>query len=390
MNPVRKKIAVILSRFPYPLDKGDRLRAFHQLKYLSQYHDLYVHALYEGEMASEVIQEIEAICTELYVYRLNRIRQAIELVRAYLKGWPVQCGYFYSPYIDRKIKTRIEKLNPDVVYCQLSRTGLYGLHQPFYKVIDLQDAFSLNYQRMQEGMYGFRKWFYRREARSMRQFEEHLISRFDAATIISAFDKEALGEKGQSVVVIPNGVETSFFTTRHCAKVYDVVFCGNLNYIPNREAALYLIKQLKPILVNRIPGIRISIAGSGGSALKDYGDEHLVVSDWVDDIRDVYDAGKLFVAPLFSGAGLQNKLLEAMSMGMTCITTPIVNASLQAREKTDLFIASSPDEFVEAIVGLLQDTEGRMNTGQQARKFVEEKYSWNQANAALARLLTRS
>ncbi len=383
----RKKIAVILSRFPFPLDKGDKLRAYHQIGYLSRFHDVYVYALSNEEVDETMMKALSPFCKGIHVFRLSRSGVIVQALLSFIKNIPVQVGYFYSPRHAKKIRESIMALQPDTVYCQLSRTALYGKDLPFRKVIDLQDAFSTNYERIQNSYQGLMKYFYRRESLCMRDFEIKMIGWFDISTIISAFDKGKIQIEPNPLVVVSNGVDTSYYKSAGRTKKYDILFSGNLTYIPNKHAVKFLAEKIAPALAHLRPDIQIVIAGSSGDTLKKYESSNIQIRGWVNDMSVLYDEARIFVSPLFTGAGLQNKLLEAMSMGIPCITTAITNASLLATENEQVLLADNVDEFVSKIIVLLDDAALRQRISTNARIFIEENYNWDKVNQKLADLL---
>jgi sugar transferase (PEP-CTERM/EpsH1 system associated) len=386
----RKKLAIILSRFPYPIDKGDKLRAYHQIISLSQHFDIHLFALYEKIPSESDFNTVKQYCTSIELYHLNRLTIAIQSGLSFLKKLPVQVGYFFSKKHKIKIQEAITSLKPDTIYCQLSRTALYAYDLPFYKVIDFQDAFAMNYNRIQENAYGLKKWFYKRESNRMKSFERQMLQWFDATTIISSFDKANLSVQPNQTVVIGNGVDYTFFSPQNIAKKYDLLFLGNLSYLPNQNAVRFLIDEVIPKLLLQRPQLTINIAGASmPSSYKAYNSPNITMSGWVEDIRNTYAEAKLFVAPLITGAGVQNKLLEAMSMALPCVTTSVVNASLQAVEGKQLIIANTCDEFVVQILNLLDNQEKQNRLSKEARRFIEESYSWEKSNAKLAQVLNR-
>ncbi|MBP6624498.1 MAG: glycosyltransferase [Chitinophagaceae bacterium] len=384
---LRKKIAVILSRFPYPLDKGDKLRAFHQIQYLSTFHDIYLFVLTEQEISQEHLAILQPICKNITQYRLSLIDKIVQIGLSAFKQIPVQVGYFFSSSIKRKMHLDIHQLKPNVVYCQLSRTAEYGKNLPYPKIIDFQDAFSTNYSRIKEQYVGPKKWFYARESALMKKYEINMLTWFDKCTIISEFDRQEIASNSQNLFVVPNGVDTDYFKTKSLAKTYDILFLGNLSYIPNRQAAIYLIQKICPLLLAYKKDIKILIAGTSPGPLTQYATANIDIPGWMPDIRVAYEKSSIFVAPLFSGAGLQNKLLEAMSMELPCITTPIVNLSLQATENKEILLAKNEKEFVKQIISLLEDPTLNTYIKSNASTFVHENYPWNKANQKLLELI---
>jgi sugar transferase (PEP-CTERM/EpsH1 system associated) len=383
----KKKLAILLSRFPYPLDKGDKLRAYHQLVYLSSRFDIYLYCLADEEINENDRAIIQQLCAEIHVYCIPNYKRITQGIVSVLKNEPFQVGYFYSANVKKEIEILIIKLNPDIIYCQLSRMAKYAVGFTNKKAVDYQDAFSKNYVRIASQSNGIKKWFYQYESNAMQNFETKIASWFDATAIISTFDKNALVLENNKTHVIGNGVDFDYFTPQQTEKKYDVVFCGNINYLPNELAVKFIIEKIAPLLIKKIPTIQIAIAGKyDGSYFKTFATNNIHILGWQQDMRKAYAASKLFVAPLFTGAGIQNKLLEAMSMQIPCITTSVANASLQANIE-EIEIANTDTEFANAIIKLLAIETLRNTMAIKARQFIEKNYNWNIENEKLFQLL---
>lgn len=386
----QKKIAVLLSRFPYPIDKGDRLRAFFQIKYLAQHHEIYLFATYENRPTEDELKVISKYCKQIHLYPLRKYEIALQVIRSFLSGLPVQGLYFYSTRIANKFHYDLSKYSIDTLYVQLSRCAFYAKDLKIRKVLDFQDAFAKNYERIQAQSNGFRKWFYHRESITMKRFEADILSWFDATTIISEFDKKNLSVQPNDTVVVGNGVDFSKFSPRNTEKHCDILFTGNLNYLPNQLALQFLLKEIFPRLVQEKPDIVLQITGGvpkGYQSLHEAFPNNLKFDGWIEDIREAYAQTKLFVAPLFTGAGVQNKILEAMSMCVPCITTMVVNASLNAIPTKEIWIASTAEEFKETILMLLHKVELREQTSQNAKQFLNNNFSWDVNSKKLKELL---
>jgi glycosyltransferase involved in cell wall biosynthesis len=384
----KKKIAVIASRFPYPLNKGDKLRLFHQIKYLSHYFEIHLYAINEENISLAEQKVVREFCTSVTNYKLNIFQKTIGVGRSILKNEPIQVGYFYSSAIEKKIKISLKKNFIDLVYCQLSRTAAYGLTFDGPVVFDYQDCFSKNYERAHSYASGLKKWFYKREWKSMQRFEEKIHHNFVAKTIISKFDKNSLPFDAESIKVVPNGVDPKFYAPRLVEKKWDVLFSGNLNYQPNADAALLIIKKIYPLLKEKNKNIQIGIAGNtSNQKIIQAANENIHIITHVKDMRNEYAKTKIYIAPLFTGAGLQNKLLEAMSMGIPCLATPITNLSLQAAPDKEILIADSIEDFSQWILTLLSQKAILEKIAKKGQKFVHQNYSWESANEKLRQLL---
>jgi sugar transferase (PEP-CTERM/EpsH1 system associated) len=387
---LRKKIAIVLSRFPYPLNKGDKLRAYHQIVFLSKENDIYLYCLNDEIVNKHDLDEMNKYCVEVQLFALKKRTIAWNLTLSFFKNLPAQVGYFLDAGIQKKIEASILELKPDVVYGQLGRTAFYIKDLPYKRVIDFQDAFSTNYIRIAENATFLKKLFYQRESNLMKSFEQKMLSWFDASTIISDFDKSQIAKENKHLVVVSNGVDTHYFSSKPKEKEYDLLFCGNLSYLPNKNAVIFFCEKIAPLLIDKIPTIKINIVGgSSQTDFKKYESSHIHFAGWVDDVRTAYNETKLFIAPLFTGAGLQNKLLEAMSMQVPCVASSITNASLKATENKQVLIANNEYEFVEKIIQLLNDEHLQNSFKINARTFVEENYSWDKANRILEDVLLK-
>ena len=386
----RKKIAIVLSRFPYPLNKGDKLRAYHQIVFLAKQNDIFLYCLSDEKVNENDFNEVKKWCVSVEIFELNKTSIAWNLMNSFLKKLPAQVGYFFNANIQKQIKASILKIKPDVVYGQLARTAFYIKDLPFKRVIDFQDAFSTNYVRIAENATFLKQIFYKRESNLMQSFEQKMLSWFDESTIISDFDKSQIANENENLAVVSNGVDTHYFTATPKEKKYDLLFCGNLSYLPNKNAVIFLCEKIAPLLIEKMPTIKINIVGGNSAAdFKKYASNHIHFAGWVEDVRTAYDETKLFVAPLFTGAGLQNKLLEAMSMQVPCVASAVTNASLKATENKHVLIANNEDEFVEKIIQLLKDEHLQHSFKVNARTFVEENYSWDKANQILENILLK-
>lgn len=174
-----------------------------------------------------------------------------------------------------------------------------------------------------------------------------------------------------------NGVDFDFFKPIDCRKEFDVVFTGNMAYPPNVDAALFLLKEIIPLAEKKCGKLKVAIAGANPhQALVALKSDYVTVTGWVEDIRLYYAQSKVFIAPMRIGTGLQNKLLEAMSMQIPCITTSLSNNALHAGLNKEILIGNTADELADCICNLLKDSDLYDNLANNAFAFIKENYSW--------------
>lgn len=382
------KIVILCARFPYPLEKGDKLRMYYQIKYLSRNHDIHLISINESYPSDSELNEIKKYTKSIAVHTLDKNKSRRNASFGLLKGLPLQVGYFYDRKIATAIKEEIGSIKPDVIYCQLVRMAQYCKSLPYPKVLDYMDAFATSMQKRQDIVSFPLNMVYWMEAKLIKRYELAIYAFFDAHTIITAQDKESINLPNP-IYVLPNGIETEYFKPGANVKQdYDIVFIGNMSYLPNIEAAEYLVNQLLPALKKVNPSIKMLIAGADPHArVKKLQSNNVEITGWVEDIREAYLAAKVFVAPLFSGTGQQNKILEAMSIGIPVITTSQVNQGILASHDEHLLIADDILAYVANYKMLINDEAKYHNIKSKARQFVESQYSWLSASDKLESIL---
>ncbi len=385
------RLFVLLSRVPYPLEKGDKLRAFHQVRELSKYNEIILCALNpDGKLDKQkAFQKLQPYCRSINFIDLPWYRILFNMFLSFFKGLPIQTGYFYNRSANKKVKALMEEYQPDHIYCQLVRTAEYVKKSPIKKTIDYQDVFSYGIKRRYEKANFFMKPFFKMEYERLVKYENHLFDVFDNKTIISKPDRDLIEHVNkQEIHIIPNGVDHDFFSPMDREKKYDLVFAGNMAYPPNVDAAIFLVKEIMPIVWEQNPEINVLLAGVSPDkkvvALKS---EKVSVSGWLDDIRDAYSSARIFIAPMRIGTGLQNKLLEAMAMRIPSITTKLANDALMAADGEEVLIGNTAAELAEKIQILLSADKVYDKIAKSGFDFVNNNYSWKESTAKLDEII---
>jgi len=383
------KIFVLLSRFPYPLEKGDKLRAYNQIKYLSENHEIHLCALNDAKLSKNHLEALKPFCKSVNVIRLTKTVSAWNIIRAFLNGNPLQVGYFFSSSAKRKIHQLINDIKPDHLYCQLLRVSEYVKDLDVPKTLDYQDVFSKGVERRIEKSNWYKKIVLKTEYQRLLKYERDIFSYFDNKTIISEPDRELIPHPDRNKIeIVINGVDVEFFKPMEIKKEYDLVFIGNMGYPPNINAAKYLAQKIMPLVRKKLPNASLTLAGATPHtdvmALKN---ENIKVTGWMEDIRESYAKAKIFIAPMQIGTGLQNKLLEAMAMKIPCITSGLANKALEAIPEKEILVGNTPEEYAEHIFRLLENEQLSKNLSDNAYKLVHSKYNWDGATKKLEHLI---
>ena len=381
------KLLILTSRFPFPIEKGDKLRIYHQIRLLSQRHKIILCALSEEEVSENHQEELKKYCDEIHLFKLRRSSFLFHMIRPLFSALPWQVAYFHRFGIHRKIRKIIRKTAPDLIYCQLVRMARYVPKASLARVIDYMDCFSVGMNRRAETSGKLLKTLFNWESKKLTQFERAVYKRFHSHCIISSQDADHLQlMPSQTISIVPNGVDVDYFQPDHQSeKNWELLFVGNMGYPPNVEAACYLVQEIMPLLWKEYPDLRLCLAGVRPHPRVQafVKDDRISVTGWLPDIREAYQQGSIFVAPLFTGSGQQNKILEAMAMALPCITTPLVNNAIGAVDGETILLATDAPEFSQQIKRLLKNPEQAKQTGKAGRKLVEKEFSWEASVALL-------
>ena len=383
------KILVVLPRFPYPLEKGDKLRAYHQIKELAKHNEVYLFCVSHTKVLPEHIEQLKPFCRDIRVVHSPRLVNYKNVVRNYLYTKSLQIGYWDSLKARRSYKKFERQVMPDVLYSQMVRTMTLVSRSPIPKVMDFQDALSMNTERRMDQSHGLWHYILHFEFKMLRSTEYNSFRIFDALTIISETDSEAIPHrKNGDIHIIPNGVDFEYFHPIDCEKKYDIVFCGNMRYEPNVHASRYLVDQVMPLVWKEVPEATLLLAGASPKReVRKLAGDKVTVSGYVDDIRESYASARIFAAPMQTGSGLQNKLLEAMAMMLPCVTTSIANASLYAEDGRQVLVGDTAQAFADHLIALLRNPERCNQLAIEGYNYVNDNFSWEKAGEKLEAVL---
>jgi sugar transferase (PEP-CTERM/EpsH1 system associated) len=383
-------LAMFVSRFPFPLEKGDKLRAYYQLKDLSKDFNVHLFCTTDVVVSEESFVEVRKFCQKIHVFPLRKGIIPLQLIRAFFLNIPFQVGYFYQFWINKAIQRELKKLNPDYIFCQLIRSSEYVKNYHLCpKTIDYMDALSKGMERRYESEKGILKSVYKLEFQRLTQYERHIFDFFEHHVIISEQDsKYILHPEKHKIQWIQNGVDERFFSIEKTPIQHRILFTGNMSYAPNVDAAKFLVNQVLPIINQSMKNVSICISGANPNAeIRKLASNSVQITGWVDDIADSYKKAQVFVAPMLLGSGLQNKLLEAMACGVPCITTPLANNALQAKENEEILLANTAEEFANRILFLFNNASIAEDLALKGQNFIRNQYHWNSLNKQLISLI---
>lgn len=379
LDAKKNRILFITPRMPYPPLKGDRLRPYNFIKELSKRHTIDLCTFYEGNDDAKGLDEMKKYCANVETVPLSKTQSYMNLLRSLVNFKPLQVNYYYSKAMKRKVE-ELEVINKyDIIHVVLQRMMPYAIRRNGEKlVLDQIDALSLNMKRRaltEKNL--IKKAIFYCEYINMASYERHNKQKYNECIITSDVDKRALGD--DRVKVISNGVDTAYFAPAKADKNIDLIFTGNMNYFPNVDGVVYFCEEIMPKILKVRPDVKFYIVGVNPNkeviSLAD--NKNIFVTGFVDDIREYLNRAKIFVAPLRSGSGIQNKILEAMACGLPVVSTSQGNSGIKAEDGKDIVLADDIEELAKTIIDLLSADNKRTRIGDSARNMVEKNFSWS-------------
>ena len=393
----RGDLLMIVHRIPYPPDKGDKIRSFNQLKFLAQ-KGWRVHLCTLADDPDDLrhAEALKKYCASVFVEPLRPRLQKIRSLAAPLRGIPMSARYFYNQRLQRRVDEVLASGNVAAVLCFCSPMAEYLYRsslRPFASagqggirlVLDLVDIDSDKWQQYAASSGCPMKWIYALEGRLLHRYEQRVARDFHATLLVSDAEAETFrGRIGaeEAIYAVSNGVDLEFFHNhppRGSTRPMRISFCGAMSYRPNVDAACWFARDVLPLIRKALGEVEFVIVGGGAgrevqalAALPG-----VRVTGRVEDVRGFVWESDLSVAPIMIARGIQNKVLEAMALGVPALVTPLAFEGLEAEDGRDLVVApAEPQAFAEAAIGLLEDPARRQAITANARQVVEEKYSW--------------
>lgn len=387
LNPARPKVLVLTPRYPYPAIGGDRLRISQLCGELSRSFSLTLLSLCQSRAEMDAAAPTDGVFERVERVFLPRWRSVYNVLSALPGRLPLQVAYYRSPEFARRLRELLPR--HDVCLAHLIRTGDYLRQTGTPSVLEMTDAISLNYRRVRERGFPrhFRTLIYHLEADRLLDYERRILGDFDLISLVSAADRAFLMEDSEHghVIVSSNGVDLARFPFRERPDPERVaVFIGNMTSAQNLDACLYFAEEILPLLRERGP-YRFRAVGRIRrlDALRLLRHEGVEVRANVDSVADSVGEAGVGVAPVRMGAGVQNKILEYMALGLPVVTSSIALEGLDAVAGREVLVADRPSAYVAHIERLFADRRFALEMALAGRAYVERRHHWSDRLAPL-------
>jgi sugar transferase (PEP-CTERM/EpsH1 system associated) len=382
------KILFLAHRIPYPPNKGDKIRSWHELRHLAARHEVHLGAFVDDPDDWQYEPVLRDICAEVHLVGINPRIARLKSLRALFSGAPLSLGYYRSREMRDWVRGKLAA-GIDRVFLFSSPMAQFipqGRDRPARLVMDFVDIDSdkwRQYARMHKLPIS---WVYEREARTLGAYERAVARRADASLFVSEREAELFRamapDSAGRVHGLNNGVDHGFFTPD---LIFDnpmqggpnLVFTGAMDYWANAEAVVWFAREVLPLIRARQPGARFVIVGGKPTpavrALAEI--EGVTVTGRVPDVRPYIAHADLVVAPLRVARGVQNKVLEGMAMARPVVTTPQGAEGIACLPDRELWVASGEAGFAQACLHALESEE-RPAVMTRARARILGSYDW--------------
>lgn len=389
-----KSLLVLTPRYPYPVVGGDRLRIYQLCKALSAHYRLTLLSLCDTQPEMDMPLPDDGVFTRIERIFLPRWRSWLNCALALPGNTPLQIAYYrHGLFRCRAVALMREH---DATLSHLVRVGDAIRDEPGVKFLEMTDAISLNYERVRstrQAGHDLRARIFALEARRLRQYEEAIVDRFDHSFLVSEIDRRYLFDghlqRLDRVSVFSNGVDLTSLPFHFAPAGRDVVFIGNMHSLQNLDAALFMARDVLPRVRAQLPDVRLRLVGriSTEHAAQLARLDGVDVTGEVPDVAAAALGGGIGVCPLRLGAGVQNKVLEYMALGLPVVSTSLGLEGFEAVPGRDVLVANSPEDIADAVARLIADREAASAMALAARRYVESTHSWGSMLAPLVSLM---
>jgi sugar transferase (PEP-CTERM/EpsH1 system associated) len=387
---MRPNLLFLTQRLPYPPMKGEKIRPLQILRYLTQWYDVHLGCLIDEPADWQHVDTIRAMCRDVHVAALDRRVARLMCLRGLLTGESLSVVFFRDRGLTRWVTDVVNRVRPEVIFVNSGNMAPYILDLPRtgLRVVDLADVDSEKWRAYAEAGKPPMQWVYQREWRKVAALERRIAQDCDLATFVS--DAEAalfaslLPDFADRIKGVSSGVDHRYFDpTPGFPAVYDTalptfVFTGTMDYPPNVDAVVWFADVILPIIRRNVPNAQFYIVGNNPSeAVQRLAKlEGVFVTGRVPDVRPYIFHATAGVAPMRIARGIQNKVLEAMSLGKPVIVTSGALEGIEAEPGRELILADTPEDFAAAAIRLASNGDPTA-IGAAARQRVLKDYDWS-------------
>ena len=382
----KPEILFLAHRIPYPPNKGDKIRSWRLLCHLAKRYRVHVGCFVDDRDDLRYCEKVSAIAESAEFVELSPAIARLKSLQGLVTGSALSEFYYRSHALQQYVEqVRARGLLAEIAFSSTMAQFIEGHSGKSKKIIDFCDADSEKWREYsQTGNFAMRG-IYAREARLLAKREQEIIGWADHCFAISPQEALLFSSTDNDSAGIDwwcNGVDTRYFdpevSVAAAPQSIDVVFTGAMDYRPNIDAVLEFVRAAWQKIRATKPDATFAVVGARPDAqlLALDGQQGITVTGHVDDIRVWLGAARVAIAPMKIARGVQNKVLEAMAMGVPMVASTPAITGIACADAQSIFIADDTQAVVDGVLSLLSDITLANQYGANARKAVVETHSW--------------
>lgn len=397
----KEPLLFLCHRIPFPPNKGDKITTFNLLKYLSSRYEVHLGCFVDDTFDRQYISELDSYCVSSFCLDICERSQLTSGIRALLKGKAVSTEHYHSQAFQDWVDNTIVQYDIERLLIYSSGIAQFvdqNKYEKLNRIVDMADIDSDKWRQYAEKKPWYSRWIYQREQKLLAAYEQHILDSFDATTFITEQETQLFKTMSpdlhhEKIYTLSNGVDTKYFDPDAKFDLMDlprlektsISFTGAMDYWANVDAVVWFCQYVWPKIVASVPGCHFYIVGGKPPAAVKQLEKlpGVVVTGRVPDVRPYVVNSPVAVAPMRIARGVQNKVLEAMSLARPVVMTSMGQEGIELDALQQSLVIDEPERMAEKIIDLLSQPESFT----QNRLWIEERYSWEGALRELPQLL---
>jgi sugar transferase (PEP-CTERM/EpsH1 system associated) len=397
-NSIQKEPLLFLChRIPFPPNKGDKIRSFNILKKLSEQYEVHLGCFIDDSFDKQYVSGLQKYCASIFHLDQHKTLAKIKGLTGFLTNKPITLPYYFDKRMQQWTYRVIAQYKISKVFVYSSSMAQYvqensskdDEYSALERVIDFVDVDSDKWRQYANKKAGIAKWFFNREYKLLAREENVICAQFTHSLFVSPDeaqlfrDNQPQAQQGKVHGVL-NGVDVDFFNPEVSFSEENLVptvpfisFTGAMDYWANVDAVLWFVEHVWPlILVEQPTAIFCIVGGNPSSEVKALAKNNkgIVVTGRVHDVRPFIDKAQCIVAPLQIARGIQNKVLEAMSLNKSIVVTTMAMEGINAKQSEGVVITDDESVYAQACLTLLSKQPKALTN----REWILEHFTWQQ------------
>lgn len=385
------KILMITPYLPYPLVSGGQIRTYNLLKNLSKKHNITLASFIRQEKEEKFLKDLEPFCKKIILFKRRKAFSPINLILAGFTPYPFLVSIYLGTKVKKLIQDELRTTKYDLIHAETFYV-MPNIPKTNIPIILVEQVIEyLVYQRFVKGLPW---WLYPLkpllllDVFKIKWWEKYYWQQAKRLAAMSEDDRQFIENhtKNLKVDVVANGVDIEYFTKTNKQKNKNptVLFVGQFKWLPNRDATIFLVREIWPKIKSKIGNVKLWIVGRNPpKRILEFRGADIKVDGAVEDIRVAYGKADVLLAPIRNGRGTKYKILEAMATKTPIVGTKLAIEGLEIKDGQEAYIAESPNDLAQKTIRILKDPKLGEKLADAAYNLVQQNYNWQIISAKL-------